>query len=95
LFGRTLPILDMEGRNKVFVDNPLLIRPGDRVEFTVVNEEALNAQRRAVFEDRYEYQIVTEPFAVRDYLAVLAEWSDEAKAARARRDDAALSTEVP
>lgn len=95
LFGRTLPILDMEGRNKVFLDNPLLIRPGDRVEFTVVNEEELNAQRRAVFEDRYEYQIVTEPFAVRDYLAVLAEWSDEAKAARARRDDAAVSTEVP
>jgi allophanate hydrolase subunit 1 len=95
LFGRTLPIFDLEGRNKAFVDDPLLIRPGDRVEFTMVDEKELNDQRRAVFEDRYEYQIVPEPFVVRDYLAVHAERSDEAKAGRARRDEAAARTEVP
>ena len=42
LFGRTLPIYDMQGRNAAFRDDPLLIRPGDRVQFTVVDEAELD-----------------------------------------------------
>ena len=85
LFGRTLPILDMQGRNKAFAEDPLLIRPGDRVEFTVVDEAELDELRRAVFEDRYDYQITDEPFVVRDYLANITGLADEAAKARTRR----------
>jgi urea carboxylase len=95
LFGRTLPILDMQGRNKAFAEDPLLIRPGDRVEFTVVDEAELDDQRRAVFEDRYDYQITDDPFVVRDYLDSVTELADEAAAARTKRAQAAAGTEVP
>jgi urea carboxylase len=95
LFGRTLPILDMQARNKAFADDPLLIRPGDRVEFTVVEEAELDELRRAVFEDRYEYEITDDPFVVRTYLATLTDLADEAASARTRRAEAAARTEVP
>ncbi|MEP6560798.1 MAG: carboxyltransferase domain-containing protein [Nakamurella sp.] len=95
LFGRTLPILDMQARNKAFAEDPLLIRPGDRIRFTVVDEAELDELRRAVFEDRYEYQIAEEPFVVRDYLASLTELADEAATARTHRAQAAAGMEVP
>jgi allophanate hydrolase subunit 1 len=95
LFGRTLPILDMQARNKAFAEDPLLIRPGDRVEFTVVDETELDELRRAVFEDRYEYQITDDPFVVRDYLSNVSGLADEAAKARTRRQEAAARTEVP
>ena len=78
LFGRTLPIYDIHGRHSAFAEQPLLVRPGDRVRFTRVTEEELLEARRDVFENRYEYSIEDAPFTVAGYRAEL-EASDPAE----------------
>ncbi|GLZ02955.1 hypothetical protein Acsp03_04220 [Actinomadura sp. NBRC 104412] len=60
LFGRTLPIYDILGRNRAFRDDPFLIGPGDRVSFTRVEEDELEEIRRLALEDRYSYQVEDE-----------------------------------
>lgn len=69
LFGRTLPVYDLLGRNRAFHSEPFLIRAGDRVRFTRVGEEELSELRRRVFDDRYTYRIEDAPFSVSEYLA--------------------------
>lgn len=71
LFGRTLPVYDIHGQHSAFAEQPLLIRPGDRVRFTRVTEEELLQARRDVFDDHYEYSIEDAPFTVAGYLAGL------------------------
>jgi urea carboxylase len=73
LFGRTLPIYDILGRHRVFAEDPILIRPGDRVRFTRVDEDELRELRREVFEDRYRYLIEDSTFVVADFLAAQLE----------------------
>ncbi|MEW9518115.1 carboxyltransferase domain-containing protein [Streptomyces tubercidicus] len=95
LFGRTVPIFDILARHRTFADDPLLIRPGDRVQFSRVSEDELVEFRRRIFEDRYEYRVEDAPFVVADHLAEADSQASEAKALRALRDDAAKNVEVP
>ncbi|WP_314178483.1 5-oxoprolinase subunit B family protein [Streptomyces winkii] len=73
LFGRTLPIYDLFGRNRVFRDDPFLVRAGDRVRFTRVEEDELLELRRQVLEDRYTYEVEDAPLVVAEHLGNGAE----------------------
>lgn len=95
LFGRTVTIFDMQRRNQAFAEDPILIRPGDRVTFERVTEEELLELRRQVFEDSYEYVIKDEPFVVSEYLEQVAESSAEVERLQALRSAAAARAEVP
>lgn len=95
LFGRTLPIYDVVGYHHAFAEDSNLVRPGDRVRFTRVEEDELLALRRDVFEGRYRYHIEDSPFSVADYLAWRARFRAEAERTRVRRGGAADRTEVP
>jgi urea carboxylase len=95
LFGRTLPIYDLAGRNAAFRPDPILIKPGDRVHFHRVEEDELDAAFAAVREDRYEYHIEEDPFDVQRWQAHCAEVRDEADERRRRREAAAEETPVP
>ncbi|ASR33878.1 hypothetical protein BAY61_01485 [Prauserella marina] len=68
LFGRTLPVYDPLGSNEVFVRDPFLLRAGDRVVFTRVDEEELLAARRSVFDGSYGYRVEDAPLTIADYL---------------------------
>ena len=55
LFGRTIPIFDLQQRNPAFRDNPILLKPADRIRWVRVTDEevtftwkdyAANCQRR-------------------------------------------------
>jgi urea carboxylase len=95
LFGRSLPVYDLRARNAVFRENPLLLRPGDRVAFDRVSEEELMALWEDVRADRYRYEIEEEPFDVGAYLESLSERAGEAEQRRRRREQAAAATPVP
>lgn len=95
LFGRTVPVYDILARHDAFRDDPILIRPGDRVRFESVTEDQLLAARRDVLENRYDYLITDDPFSVSDYLARTRDVRDEADQLRAAREAAADRTEVP
>ncbi|MEP6462393.1 MAG: carboxyltransferase domain-containing protein [Frankiaceae bacterium] len=95
LFGRSLPVYDLHGRNEVFRDNPLLLRPGDRVAFHRVDEQELLSQWQDVQSDRYRYQIEVSPFDVGAYLASRAALAPAAEQRRQRREEAAARTPVP
>ena len=95
LVGRTLPIYDLRGRNAVFRDNPLLLRPGDRVKFHRVEEDELLQLFEDVRADRYRYELEDSPFDVGAYLDWLPTISDEAEEHRARREHAAAAAPVP
>ena len=95
LVGRTLPIYDVQARNAIFRENPLLLRAGDRVKFHRVEEDELLAFFEDVHADRYRYRIEEGVFDVGDYLAWLPQVRDEADERRRRRDQAAAVTPVP
>ena len=95
LFGRSLPVYDLQGRNAVFRDNPLLLRPGDRVRFHRVEEDELLSLFDDVRADRYEYEITEQPLDVGAYLESLEQHRDEAEQWRRSRDEAAANTPVP
>ena len=95
LLGRSLPVYDLAGRNAVFRDNPLLLRPGDRVRFHRVEEDQLMALFDDVRADRYSYEIEEQPFDVGAYLASLERHAEEAGQWRRRREAAAATTPVP
>ena len=95
LLGRTLPVYDLSGRNEIFRDDPLLLRPGDRVRFHRVEEDALLALFEDVRADRYRYDRAEGIFDVGEYVKWLASVRQEAEAARARREAAAERTPVP
>lgn len=95
LFGRSLPVYDLQGRNEAFRDNPLLLRPGDRVTFYRVTEDELMAIFDEVHTDRYRYRIQEQPFDVGTYLDFRDSVWDEAERQRQRREEAAAATPVP
>ena len=95
LLGRTLPVYDLTGRNEIFRDDPLLLRPGDRVRFHRVEEDELLALFEDVRADRYRYERVEGVFDVGEYANWLTTVRDEAEAARALREAAADRTPVP
>jgi allophanate hydrolase subunit 1 len=95
LFGRSLPVYDLQARNEVFRENPLLLRPGDRVAFHRVEEDELIALWEDVRADRYRYEISERPFDVGAYVESLSERAEEADERRRRREEAAAATPVP
>jgi urea carboxylase len=95
LLGRTLPVYDLAGRNAAFRDDPLLLRPGDRVQFHRVEEEELLALFEDVRADCYRYDREEGVFDVGEYAEWLMTVRDDAAAVRARREAAAAETPVP
>lgn len=95
LVGRTLPVYDLQGRNAVFRQNPLLLRAGDRVKFDQVTEEELLKLFEDVHGDRYRYGIEESPFDVGAYLDWLPTIREESEERRQRREEAAAATPVP
>jgi urea carboxylase len=95
LFGRTLPIYDIRQRNAAFRDNPLLLRPGDRIQFHRVDEDELLQAFEDVHADRYRYRIEDSAFDLAQYLDWLPTIADEAEERRHRREHAAAATPVP
>jgi allophanate hydrolase subunit 1 len=95
LFGRTLPIFDLAGRNQAFADDPILIKPGDRVRFERVSEDELLAHFDEVRDDRYRYAIEDSPFEVARHLEHAAAVADEAAQRRKAREAAAEQVPVP
>jgi allophanate hydrolase subunit 1 len=95
LLGRTVPIYDLQARNAVFRENPLLLRAGDRVKFHRVEEDELLQLFEDVHADRYRYEIEDGSFDVGDYLDWLPTIADEADERRRRREEAAAATPVP
>jgi allophanate hydrolase subunit 1 len=95
LIGRSLPVYDLQGRNEVFRENPLLLRPGDRVLFERVDEDQLMSLWEDVRADRYRYQIEEQPFDVGAYLESRAGLDVEAEQRRRRREEAGAATPVP
>ena len=95
LFGRTIPIYDIRGRNAAFRDDPILIKPADRVRFERVDEDELLAAFAGVHGDRYRYRIEDAPFSVEAWLEQAADHRDEAAAARAVREQASRATPLP
>jgi urea carboxylase len=95
LFGRTLPIYDLAGRNGAFRPDPILIKPGDRVQFHRVDEDELDQTWEDVRADRYEYRIEDDPFDVERWMKLCEAVRDEADEHRRRREVAAEGTPVP
>ncbi|MBV9365860.1 MAG: carboxyltransferase domain-containing protein [Solirubrobacterales bacterium] len=95
LFGRSLPVYDLQARNEVFREHPLLLRPGDRVTFERVSEEELLSTWEDARADRYRYRIEEQPFDVGAYLELREKVRDEAEKWRQRREEAAANTPVP
>jgi allophanate hydrolase subunit 1 len=95
LIGRTLPVYDLQGRNAVFRQNPLLLRAGDRIRFHRVEEAELLRLFEDVHADRYEYRIEEGSFDVGAYLDWTRTVSEEADERRRQREAAAAATPVP
>jgi allophanate hydrolase subunit 1 len=95
IFGRSLPVYDLQRRNQAFREDPLLIRPGDRVRFHRVEEDELMAMFEDVKRDRYRYDIEEQTFDVGAYLENVGRLREEAEAFARRREEAAAATPVP
>jgi urea carboxylase len=95
LFGRTLPIYDLAGRNGAFRPDPILIKPGDRVQFHRVEESELEETFERVREDGYEYRIEDDPFDVEQWMQHCEDVREEADEHRRRREVASEGTPVP
>ena len=95
LLARSLPVYDLQGRNATFRENPLLLRPGDRVRFHRVDEDELLRLFEDVHGDRYVYEIEEQPFDVGAYLDSLERLREESEERRRRREEAAAVTPVP
>lgn len=95
LFGRTIPIYDPKQRNRAFADNPILLRPADRIRFTRVSDDELEAIRGQVYADTYRYQIEDGALDVRAYVAFVASVRDEAEAFRKRQEEALKRVRIP
>jgi allophanate hydrolase subunit 1 len=95
LIGRTIPIYDAQQRNPAFADDPILMKPGDRVTFTRCTDDELVALREQVYDGSYRYQIEDGVLNVGEYLAGLKAIAPEADAFRRRQQEAAERTPLP
>jgi urea carboxylase len=96
LIGRTIPIYDAQQRNPAFADNPILLRPGDRISFTRISDDELIALREQVYGGTYRYEIEESgELNVGEYLHHLESIRDETVAFQQRQQQAAQSTPVP
>lgn len=97
LFGRTIPIYDPQQRNAAFAENPILLRPGDRIKFGPrVTDDELIALREQIYAGTYEYKIEADSsFNVGEYLQFLEETRSEAEAFQRKQEAAARTAPVP
>jgi urea carboxylase len=95
LFGRSLPVYDLQRRNSAFREDPLLLRPSDRVRFYRVSEEELMSLWEEVRADRFTYDIEEAHFDVGEYLESAARMRDASEERTRRREAAAAATPVP
>jgi allophanate hydrolase subunit 1 len=95
LFGRSLPVYDLQARNSAFRDDPLLLRPSDRIRFYRVTEDELMSLWEDVRADRFTYDIEDAAFDVGEYLKSVEQLRDVSEERRQRREAAAASTPVP
>jgi urea carboxylase len=95
LFGRSLPVYDLQARNAAFKEDPLLLRPGDRVRFHRVEEDELMGLFEDVRADRYRYEIEEQTFDVGEHLASVERLREESEERTRRREAAAAATPVP
>jgi urea carboxylase len=96
LIGRTIPIYDAQQRNPAFAENPILLKPGDRIRFTRVSDDELVALRDQVFDGSYRYGIEWDgELNVGSYLQELASIREETLAFQRRQQEAASTTPVP
>jgi urea carboxylase len=95
LFGRSLPVYDLQGRNARFREDPLLLRPSDRVRFHRVEEPELMELFEDVRADRYAYKVAEESFDVGSYLDEREQHREEADRRRRQLDEASAATPVP
>ena len=96
LFGRSLPVYDLRRRNSAFHDDPLLLRPTDRVRFYRVTEDELMSLWDDVRADRYTYRRIEDAtFDVGGYLEFSEQVRDEAEERRRRREEASAAAPVP
>lgn len=95
LFGRSLPVYDLQARNSAFREDPLLLRPSDRVRFYRVTEDELMSLWEDVRADRFKYEISNESFDVGEHLRSVERVREQADELRRRREAAAAATPVP
>lgn len=96
LIGRTIPIYDAQQRNPAFAENPILLKPGDRIRFTRTTDDDLVALREQVYSGSYRYDIEHEgELNVGDYLQHLESIREETDAFKRRQQEAAERTPVP
>ncbi len=95
VFGRSIPVYDLQKRNAAFRDDELLLRPADRVRFHQVSEEELMSLFEDVRADRYVYRIEEEVFDVGEYMRSVERLRDEAEERARRRLEASAATPVP
>ncbi len=95
LFGRTVPVYDLKRQNAAFRDNPILLRPGDRITWTRVSDDELEGRRAALAGGGAAYAIAEEPFDVRAYLRFRDGVQEEAEAFRRRQEAAQRQIPVP
>ena len=96
LFGRTIPIFDLQQRNPVFKENPILLKAADRVEWVAVSDEELEDIRARVYDGTYRYKIVAyEALNVSAYLEFLDSIKDEVAAFQKRQAEATQHVPVP
>jgi allophanate hydrolase subunit 1 len=95
LFGRSLPVYDLQARNSAFKEDPLLLRPGDRVRFHRIDEDELIGLFEDVRADRYVYEIEEQRFDVGAHLENVERLRAESEERTRRREEAAAATPVP
>ena len=95
IIGRTIPIYDIQRRNEVFRESPMLLRAGDRLRFHRVEETEILQAFEDVHADRYRYRIEESPFDVSEYLDWLPSIADAARERRERCEAAAAKAPVP
>jgi len=95
LFGRSLPVYDLQARNSAFLEDPLLLRPSDRIRFYRVTEDELMSLWDDVRADRFVYEIKDQAFDVGEYLKSVERLRDESEELTQRREAAAAATPVP
>jgi urea carboxylase len=95
LFGRSLPVYDLQARNSAFKEDPLLLRPGDRVRFHRVDEDELMGLFEDVRADKYVYEIEEQRFDVGAHLENVEALREESDERTRRREEAAAATPVP
>ena len=80
LFGRTpINIFEVEQKNAVFADGPVLAKAGDRHRYRAVSRDEYDEIRAAVEAGNYEYQVEEDSFDCAGYIAWLESLGESAQ----------------